>query len=60
VRFPYVAFAVMACMAATTSGLLWANYRGQDFRDAEELVYGCLFGVSVFGLMLDTVLVLSV
>jgi tryptophan-rich sensory protein len=57
VQFPYVAFALLVCMA-TSSGLLWANYRGQDFRDAEELIYGCFFGLSVFGWMLDAVLVL--
>ena len=46
------------CMAAS-SGLLWANYRGEDFRGAEELIYSSLFGVSVFGLMLSVILVLS-
>jgi hypothetical protein len=59
IQFPYVAFALLACMVAT-SGLLWANYKGQDFRGTEELIYGCFFGVSVFGLMLSVVLVLSV
>ena len=58
VQFPYVAFAMLACMAAS-SGLLWANYRGEDFRGAEELIYGSLFGVSAFGLMLSVILVLS-
>jgi hypothetical protein len=58
VQFPYVAGGLLACMSAS-SGLLWANYRGQDFRAAEELIYGSLFGVSVFGLMLSVVLVLS-
>ena len=57
VRFPYVAFALLACMAAS-SGLLWANYRGVDFSGAEETVYGALFGVSVFGLMLSAMLAL--
>ena len=57
VQFPYVAFALLACMAAS-SGLLWANYRGVDFSGAEETIYGALFGVSVFGLMLGAVLAL--
>lgn len=54
---PYAEFVLLICMAAS-SGLLWANYKGQDFRGAEELVYGSLFGVSAFGLMLSVVLVL--
>ncbi len=58
VRFPYVAALLLGCMAAS-SGLLWANYRGEDFRGAEELIYSSLFGVSVFGLMLSVILVLS-
>ena len=58
VRFPFVAFGLLACMAAS-AGLLWANYRGDDFRGAEQLIYGALFGLSVFGLMLSLVLVLS-
>jgi hypothetical protein len=57
IQFPYVAFALLACMAAS-SGLLWANYRGVDFSGAEETIYGALFGVSVFGLMLSLLLVL--
>ena len=57
VQFPYVAFALLACMTAS-SGLLWAHYKGQDYRGAEELIYGCFFGVSGFGLMLSVVLVL--
>jgi hypothetical protein len=57
VQFPYLAFALMACMAAS-SGLLWLNYRGVDFSGAEETTYGALFGVSVFGLMLSVVLAL--
>ncbi|HEV2094475.1 MAG TPA: hypothetical protein VGR18_15045 [Rubrobacter sp.] len=57
VQFPYVAFALLACMAAS-SGLLWANYRGQDFSGAEELIFGSLFGVSVFGAVLSVILVL--
>ena len=44
VQFPYVAFALLACMAAS-SGLLRANYRGVDFSGAEETNYGALFGV---------------
>jgi hypothetical protein len=52
-----VAFALLACMAAS-SGLLWFNYRGVDFSGAEETIYGALFGVSVFGLMLSAMLAL--
>jgi hypothetical protein len=59
VQFPYVAFALLTCMAAS-SGLLWVNYRGVDFSGAEETVYGALFGVSVFGLMLSLILALMV
>ena len=59
VHFPHVAFALLASMAAS-SGLLWANYRGEDFREAEELIYGGLFSISVFGLMLSVVLALLV
>jgi hypothetical protein len=33
IQFPYVAFALLACMTAS-SGLLWANYRGVDFSGA--------------------------
>ena len=47
----------MACMAAS-AGLLWLNYRGVDFSGAEETIYGALFGMSVFGLMLSVVLAL--
>jgi hypothetical protein len=57
VRFPYAAFGLLACMAAS-SGLLWANYRGVDFSGAEETIYGALFGVSAFGPMLSLVLAL--
>ncbi len=57
VQFPYAAFTLSAGMAAS-SGLLWANYRGEDFRAAEQLVYGALFGISVFGLMLSAILAL--
>jgi hypothetical protein len=56
-QFPFVAFALLACMAAS-SGLLWFNYRGVDFSGAEETIYGALFGVSVFGLMLSLLLAL--
>jgi hypothetical protein len=59
IQFPYLAFALMACMAAS-SGLLWFNYRGVDFSGAEETIYGALFGVSVFGLMLSLLLALMV
>jgi hypothetical protein len=57
VQFPYVAAVLLAGMAAS-SGLLWANYKDQDFRGTEELIYGSLFGVSVFGLMLSAILAL--
>lgn len=57
VQFPYAAAALLAGMSAS-SGLLWANYRGEPFRGAEELIYGSLFGVSVFGLMLSAILAL--
>ena len=57
VQFPYVAFGLLACMTAS-SGLLWFNYRGVDFGGAEETIYGALFGVSVFGLMLSVILAL--
>jgi hypothetical protein len=59
VQFPYVAFALLACMAAS-SELLWANYRGVDFSGAEETNYGALFGVSVFGVVMSLILVLMV
>jgi len=59
VQFPYVAFALLACMAAS-SGLLWFNYRGVDFSGAEETIYGSLFGVSVFGVVMSLILVLMV
>src|SRR3712207_5124879 len=55
VQFPYVAFASLACMAVS-SRLLWLNYRGVDFSGAEETIYGALFGVSAFGLMLSVIL----
>ncbi len=59
VQFPYVMAVLLALMSASP-GLLWLNYRGEDFRGAEELIYGSLFGVSAFGLMLSVVLVLLV
>ena len=55
VQFPFFAFGLLALMALS-SGLLWANYRGQDFSGAEELIYGAMFGVSAFGLMLSVIL----
>lgn len=48
VQFPYVAFVLLTLMSGS-SGLLWKNYRGEDFRGTEELIYGCFFGLSVFG-----------
>ena len=57
VQFPYLAFALLAGMA-TCSGLLWANYKGQEFRWAEKLIYGAMFGISAFGLMLSAILAL--
>ena len=57
VQFPYVVFGLLACMAAS-SGLLWLNYRGVDFCGAEETIFGALFGLSAFGLMLSLLLVL--
>ena len=57
VQFPFLAFVLMACMAAS-SRLLWFNYKGVDFSGAEETIYGALFGLSAFGLMLSLLLVL--
>jgi hypothetical protein len=57
VQFPYAAALLLLCMA-TSSGLLWANYRNDDFRISEQIVYGALFGISVFGLILVVPLVL--
>jgi hypothetical protein len=57
VQFPYVAAALLGCMAAS-SGLLWANYRGESYRQSEQLIYGSLFGLSVFGFMLSGLLAL--
>ena len=59
VQSPYVMAVLLALMSAS-SGLLWLNYRGEDFGGAEGLVYGSLFGVCAFGLMLSVVLVLLV
>ncbi len=56
-QFPYIAAALLGCMS-TASGLLWANYRGEAFSGAEELVYGALFFVSLIGLVLSGLLVL--
>jgi hypothetical protein len=50
IQFQYVAFALLACMAAS-SGLLWFNYRGVDFGGAGEIIYGVLFVLSAFGLL---------
>ena len=57
VQFPYVMAVLLAFMSAA-SGLLWFNYRGEDFRGAEETIYGSLFGLSVFGLVLSVILAL--
>jgi hypothetical protein len=59
VQFPHVAGLLLLCMA-TSSGLLWANYRNDDFRVAEQIVYSAFFGISVFGLMLMVPLVLAI
>lgn len=59
VRFPYVMTALLALMTAP-SGLSWLNYRGEDFRGAEELIYGSLFGLSLFGLVLSAISALAV
>ena len=55
VPFPYVMAVLLALMSAS-SGLSWLNYRGEDFRGAEELIYGSLFGLSLFGLVLSVFL----
>jgi hypothetical protein len=39
-------------------GLLWANYRSEPFRSAEQFIYGSLFGVSAFGFMQSVILAL--
>ena len=57
VQFPYVACALLAFMAGPL-GLLWLNYRGEEFRGAEETIYGSLFGVAAFGFALSVILVL--
>jgi len=59
VQFPYAA-ALLLLYMATSSGLLWANYRGDDFRGAEQLTYGEVFGISVFGMILVEPLVLFI
>ena len=58
IQFPFVGFVLQTFMVVS-SGLLWANYRGEDFRGAEQLIYGSLFGLSMFGFMPFTVLVLA-
>jgi len=58
VQFPFVAFVLQTFMVVS-SGLLWANYRGEDFRGTEEVIYGFLFSLSTAGFMVITVLVLS-
>ena len=59
VQFLHLA-AVLLLGMATSSGLLWANYRNDDFRAAEQLVYGALFGIWAFGLILVVPLVVMV
>jgi hypothetical protein len=59
VQFPYAAGLLLLCMA-TSSGLLWANCRGKDFKQGELLVYGALFGISVFGLISVAPLILLI
>jgi hypothetical protein len=51
IQLPYAQVMLLVGMA-TASGLLWANYRGDDYRQGEQLIYGALFGISVFGLIL--------
>ncbi len=57
VQFSYVAAVLWGGMAAS-SGLLFFNYRGEDFREVEQLVYGSMFGLSAFGFMLSGLLAL--
>ena len=57
VQSPDAAAMLLLCMAAS-SGLLWANYRNEDFRAAEQLIYGVWLGISVSGLILIVPLVL--
>ena len=59
IQLPYAEAMLLLCMA-TSAGLLWANYRDEDFRAAEQLIYGALFGISVFGLILVVQLALFV
>jgi hypothetical protein len=58
VQFPFVAFVLLTFMVVS-SGLLWANYRDEDFRGAEQLIYSTLLGLSMFGFMIITVLGLA-
>ena len=58
VQYPFVAFVLLTFMVVS-SGLLWANYRGEDFRGAEQVIYGFLFSLSMGGFMVFTVLVLA-
>ena len=58
VQYPFVAFVLLTFMVVS-SGLLWANYRDEDFRGAEQLIYGFLFGLSMFGFIIFTVVGLS-
>ena len=59
IQLPYAEVMLLLGMA-TSSGLLWANYRGEDYRAGEQLIYGALFGISVFGLILGVPLVLVI
>src|SRR5215218_9117746 len=54
VQFPFVAFVLLTFMVVS-SGLLWANYRDEDFRGAEQVIYGFLFSLSTAGFMVITV-----
>ena len=59
IQLPYAELMLLLGMA-TSSGLLWANYRGEDYRAGEQLIYGALFGISVFGLILVVPLALLI
>lgn len=59
IQLPYAQVMLLLGMAAS-AGLLWANYRGEDYRQGEQLIYGALFGISVFGLILSVPLVLFI
>jgi hypothetical protein len=59
IQLPYAEVMLLLGMASS-SGLLWANYRGEDYRAGEQLIYGALFGISVFGLILGVPLVLFI